>query len=197
MIKSIVNINGDLFPPSDAKISIFDRGFLFGDSVYEVTRSYDGVIFLLEEHLNRLWNSARLLSMTIPWSKEQLKDEIKKAIKHLKLKNVYIRLIVTRGEGEINLDPQASHNHNFIIIVKEQKDNPSWWYDDGVSLHIPDVMRNPQKALDPNIKSGNYLNNVMALIKAKEKNAFDAVMLNKDGMITEGSVSNIWMIKNN
>ncbi len=190
-----ININGELLSPDQAKISVFDRGFLYGDSVYEVTTTKDDCILYLEDHLKRLWNSASLISMEILISKEELIQEILKTIKEVPSKRKYIRIIITRGEGEINLAPSNISN-NLIIICKELKENPSWWYEDGVNFIISDVIRNDKDSLDPNAKSGNYLNSVMAYLEAKKKNVYDSVMVNKLGQITEGTTNNIWMIKN-
>jgi branched-chain amino acid aminotransferase len=192
---SIVNIDGRLSPPEDAKISVFDRGFLFGDSIYEVTRSYDGVLFLLDEHLDRLWHSAERLSMKLPWSKSELKKEIERTVAETKLSNVYVRFIVTRGEGEIGMDPAYAGKCHLVIIVKPQAENPSWWYERGVSMAITGILRNSCRALDPNIKSGNYLNNILAYTEAKQKGSWDAIMLNSQGFVTEATVSNIWIVK--
>lgn len=191
----LININGEILPAEQAKISVFDRGFLYGDSVYEVTRTYNNIPFLLEEHLERLWFSAQQISLNIPLSKKELTLEIKKTLKEVKFQNCYIRIIVTRGEGEIGLDPNLATKGNFILIVKEQKENPSWWYKKGVELIISNTLRNPVNSLDPNIKSGNYLNNLLAMIEAKKLGAFDAVMLNKEGYVTEGTTNNIWLVK--
>ena len=194
-----VNINGTLHQGQDATISVFDRGFLFGDSIYEVTRTYNGIPFLLDEHFDRLWNSANLIHMGLPYSRQYLTEQILTTIHGAELnkKEAFIRLIITRGVGEIGLDPDLAQNTNLIIFAKEQPINPSWWYQQGVEIVVAKVERNPKKALDPNVKSGNYLNNVMAMIQAKEKKTYDAVMLNSQGHVTECSTSNVWIVKGN
>ncbi len=195
--ESIVNINGTLLKGDEAKISVFDRGFLLGDSVYEVTRTYESIPFLLKEHLDRLWRSAEQISLPISYSPEQIKVEIDKCIKELAIPNIYLRIIITRGSGEIGLDPDLSPTNNLVIIAKEQLEYPKWWYEQGVSFVVANTLRNPKNSLDPNIKSGNYLNNVMAYMEAKKLGAFDAIMLNQEGHVTEGTTSNIWIVKNN
>lgn len=195
-MKSVININGTIYTDeNEAKISVFDRGFLYGDSVYEVTKTYDGIPFLLEEHLDRLWKSSERLSMPIYFDQNFLINEANKTLQLLDEKTAYIRLVVTRGEGAIGLDPSLADKNNFVIITKKHPENPEWWYEKGVSFIIAGTLRNPVEAMDPNIKSGNYLNNVMAYIEAKKENAYDAMMLNKEGFITEGTTNNIWIVK--
>ena len=194
-MQQIVSINKELLGESEAKISIFDRGFLFGDSIYEVTATYKKTPFLLEKHLDRLWNSAKVLSMPLQFSRQELREEITRGVQWLNLDRIYIRLIITRGEGPIGLDPALAGQQNLIIIFRELPPTPPEWYRDGVHMAIVDVMRNPKEAIDPNLKSGNYLNNVLAMREAQEKGAVDAIMLNAQGQVTEGTTSNIWMVK--
>lgn len=193
--KIYVNINGKVFNSENAKISVLDRGFLYGDSIYEVTRTYSGVPFLLQEHLDRLWHSASKLHMHLDFSQEQIIHQVNSVLAELESENAYIRIIITRGEGAITLDPTKPEKNNLVIIVKEQPENPSWWYDKGVNVVIADIQRIHKGAVDPNVKSGNYLNNVMAIMQAKNEGAFDAIMLNQEGFVTEGSTNNIWMVK--
>ena len=191
----MVNVNGVIHPPESGRISVFDRGFLFGDSVYEVTRTYGRKIFLWREHFIRMQNSAEKIGMELPVSEEELLEETFRLLRVCDLDNAYIRWVVTRGEGEIGLDPSLAGKGNYVIIVRPMPENPHWWYDKGVSLMIPNVRRNSIVALDPNIKSGNYLNNLMAIKEAKEQGFFDALMLNQQGMIAEGTTFNFWVIK--
>ena len=190
-----ININGDIVGPEDATISVFDRGFLFGDSIYEVTLTYDGVLYKINEHLDRLWESADLLDMPISISRKQLTYQMIKTLKALGEERAYIRVVITRGEGEIGLDPKLAIKNNLVIITKKLPANPSWWYESGVEMIVASVLRNPKESIDPAIKSGNYLNNVLAYQQAKKQGAFDAIMLNADGMVTEGTTSNIWIVK--
>ncbi len=190
-----ININGNIVGPEEATISVFDRGFLFGDSIYEVTLTYDGVLYKIEEHLNRLWESASHLDMPISISRKQLTYQMLKTLKALGEKRAYIRVVITRGEGEIGLDPSLAIKNNLVIITKKLPENPTWWYDSGVEVIVASVLRNPKESMDPAIKSGNYLNNVLAYQQAKKQGAFDAIMLNKEGMVTEGTTNNIWIVK--
>lgn len=193
--KSQVNVNGVITAPEQAKISVFDRGFLYGDSVYEVTQTYDGVPFLLEEHLDRLWYSAEQLDMHIAIERPALKKQIALTLQKLNVSNAYIRVIISRGEGSIGLDPNLGGRHNMVIITKDLPAYPKTWYQHGVHVIIADTLRNSAESLNPNIKSGNYLNNVMAYSEAKKRGAYDSVMLNKEGKVTECTTSNIWMVK--
>ncbi len=198
MSGEVVNINGEIFCDqtlSQAKVSVFDRGFLFGDSVYEVTGTYSGVIFKIDEHLDRLWKSSSRIGMDIPFTRNEIIFEIEKTLKALNKDSAYIRLIITRGEGEIGLDPGLGQQCNMVIITREFPENPSWWYDKGVEMIIADIQRTPKEAVDPNVKSGNYLNNVLAYSEARKQGAFDAIMLNRDGHVTEGTTSNIWIVE--
>lgn len=198
-MRTIANVNGQISPLSEAKISINDRGFLYGDSIYEVTRTYDGVPFYLEEHFDRLENSARLAKMKLGQTRDQLRKEIERTVKESGAKkgeDVFIRYTITRGEGPLDLDPASSINTSFIIVVK---DLPKWkpeHFSKGMVLAIPSIVRNSPLALDPNIKSGNYLNNILAVADAKEKGGDDCLMLSPEGKLTEASNSNIAFVIN-
>lgn len=191
-----VNIDGQIVKGNEAKISVFDRGFLFGDSVYEVTCSLDDKIFRLGQHIKRLRLSAEKINFTIPFEDDFIKDQIKKTLRIAHFKEAYIRLIITRGTGEIGLDPSLAHSPSFIIFCKELTPNPPQWYIEGVKMIIAQTQRNSKNSLDPSIKSGNYLNNLMAHTEAKKEGAFDAIMLNSQGYVTEGTTNNIWIVKN-
>jgi branched-chain amino acid aminotransferase len=193
------NVDGVITPAKEAKISIFDRGFLFGDSVYEVTRTYEGVPFFLDEHFERLENSARLARMKISQSREFLTEEIKRTVKASGAasgEDVFIRYTVTRGVGPLDLDPTTSLKTSYVILVKEI---PNWnqeFYRTGMILAVPDTVRNSPRALDPNIKSGNYLNNVLCLAEARELGGDDALILSLDGKLTEATNSNVAFVVN-
>ncbi|MGB0452520.1 MAG: aminotransferase class IV [Bacteriovoracaceae bacterium] len=194
----IVSINGIVVPLENAKISVFDRGFLYGDSIYESLITIEGKIFRFDKHLGRLKRSANLMGMEISYTDEEIENFIKETINQSQTKNLRVRLVVTRGTSEEpNLDPTLSTENNIVVMAYERKLNPSWWYEKGVEVIIADVQRVSPKSVDPNIKSGNYLNNVLAYKQAKEKNAFEAIMLNQSGFVTEATTSNVWMVKDN
>ena len=195
--KTIININGEICRPEDAKISVFDRGFLFGDSVYEVAKTYQGIPFLLQDHLDRLWKSASRLEMHLTISQDEVSAEVNKALAELGVEEAYFRIILTRGEGPISLDPGEGVKNNLIIIAQEHLPYPSTWYENGVHVVITNVVRVSKESVDPNVKSGNYLNNVMAFMQAKREKAFDSIMLNYKGYVTQGTTSNVWIVKDN
>lgn len=198
-MRATANVNGTITAAADAKISILDRGFQYGDSIYEVTRTYDGVPFYLNEHFDRLENSARLAKMKISQSRELLTEEIKRTVRECGVKpgeDVFIRYTISRGTGPLDLDPAVVRETSYVILVKEI---PPWnptFYSQGMTLAIPSVLRNSPLALDPNIKSGNYLNNILAVAEAKELGGDDALMLSPEGKLTEASNSNVSFIIN-
>jgi len=197
MIAPTVNVDGNITEAAKASIPVLDRGFLYGDSVYEVFRTYRSVPLFLEDHFERLENSAQLIQMQISQTREQLLEEIRRtAVKAgvSRDSDAYVRYQITRGEGAVDLYPDPGLKTRYVIIVKAL---PSWnpvFYERGVNMAIPNVRRNPVNALDPNIKGGNYLNNIMGLTEAKEAGADDCVMLNRDGFVTEAANSNVWFL---
>lgn len=134
--------------------------------------------------------------MEFSFTREELISDINKVVENLVGERQYLRVIVTRGIGEINLDPSTATKNNLVIIGRNLPEYPTFWYEKGVSMIITDVLRNPKRSMDPGVKSGNYLNNVLAMAEAKKKKAFDAIMLNHEGNITEGTTSNIWIVEN-
>ncbi len=193
--KILVNINGQLVAEEDAAISVFDRGFLYGDSVYEVTMVIDDVPFMIDDHMDRLERSARKIALPLPRSRHDIISETLKTAHALNVKKCYVRIICTRGAGEITLDPTREQDGNFLVIARELFPNPSHWYEKGVHMVVADIVRNHARATDPSIKSGNYLNNVLAMGEAKRAGAFDAIMLNQQGMVSEATTSNIWIVE--
>jgi branched-chain amino acid aminotransferase len=194
----MTNVDGSISPTADARIPVMDRGFLYGDSIYEVFRTYDGVPLFYDEHWERFENSARLIHMQIGLTKEQMMQEIRETVRVTNAaalgRDVYVRYTSTRGEGPVDLFPSPSLTTRYVVIVKELHDWPAEHYRAGVKLAIPDVLRNPSDALDPNIKGGNYLNNVLGVIQARELGADDCVMLNDAGLVTEASNSNVFFV---
>lgn len=197
-VRSLININGEICPSDQAKISVFDRGFLFGDSVYEVIRTYSGKLSLWPMHYQRLCSSANKIGMTVPYSENELSAEMLKTINALQTSpnaEFFIRLIITRGCGGFTMDFSDLESCNLVIMVKELPQYPRNWYTDGVKTILASIHRTSQDTIDPSIKSGNYLNNVMAYQEAYKLGAYDAIMLNQQGEVTEATTSNIWIIK--
>ncbi len=193
-----ININGEILPPDQAKISVFDRGFLFGDSIYEVVRTYQGKLSLWEEHYQRLCLSGEKIGLTVPYSSSYLKEQIigtLDAINAPPNTEFFVRLIITRGSGGFTMSFSDLSACNLVIMAKELSPYPKDWYQRGVRVIMAATHRTSADSVDPSIKSGNYLNNVMAYQEASTQNAYDAIMLNAKGQIAEATTSNFWMVK--
>lgn len=194
---TLVNINGALVPPDRAFVSVFDRGFLYGDSVYEVCRTYGGQLFELQAHLERLEASAARIGLELPMSSAALGRQMAYTLEVAELPGeAYVRLIVTRGSGEISLDPAAAVNPTYIVIAKPLESPPAELYAKGAHIELVSVRRNPRIALDPAAKTGNYLNSILAVAEGKKRGAHESVMLDLEGSVTEGATSNVFLVKN-
>jgi branched-chain amino acid aminotransferase len=193
----LIRIDGeDHRRPEDAKISVYDHGFLFGDSVYEVFRTFGGYPFDVEAHLERLQRSADRLSLDLQKTHAQLAAEIDDAVRAAGCEGeAYVRLIVTRGVGELSIDPTTCTRPTTIFIVKDLKAWPERFYTDGVDLRLVGTVRNERNTIDPSIKTGNYLNSVIAYIEAKQAGGDEAVMLNAHGQVTESTTSNLFIVQ--
>ena len=192
-----VYLNGKLVPEEKARVSVFDHGFLYGDGIYETMRAYKGIVFMVDEHIKRLFRSGDLIKLKINLSHEGIKKAIYNSLKKNNLKDAYIRLSISRGQGEIGLDPELCKKPTFVIIAKQFKEYPEELYLRGVKISIVKTRRNTPEALNPKIKSLNFLNNILAKIEAKEAGAYEAIMLNYKGYLTEGTITNIFFIKDN
>jgi branched-chain amino acid aminotransferase len=192
----IVNINGKIVPASEARISIFDHGFLYGASVYETLRTYNRKLFLLATHLERLQQSAQAVRVQLPISTPQMAAEIQKTLDTAPYPEAAIRVIVTRGEGPPGYDPALCATPSYIILVSPLQPPPKEIYEKGVAIALVSVRRNLAEAIDPAIKSGNLLNQMLAWNEAHDRDAYEALMLNHAGELTECSQSNIFLVKN-
>ena len=163
-----VYLNGKIVPSKEALVSVFDHGFLYGDGIYETMRVYDRVIFMLDEHLQRLRRSASLIGLTIPLDADGLKIAIYETLIANALRNAYVRLTISRGQGELGLDPDLCPQPTVAIIAQELREYPKAYYENGISLIIPNTRRNLKEAINPQIKSLNFLNNILAKIEAKK-----------------------------
>lgn len=193
----LVYLNGHFVPRDQALISVFDHGFLYGDGIYETMRAYNGRIFLLDKHLTRLKHSAEAISLQLPLSLEKISDALAEALRVNKLHEAYVRIQVSRGPGEIGLDPALCTAPTMVITVRPFKDYPAAQYDNGVSVRIVQTRRNHPLALNPAIKSTNFLNNILAKIESLQTGAYEAIMLNTEGDVAEGTISNIFIVKKN
>jgi branched-chain amino acid aminotransferase len=189
----LTNLDGVIAP--HAQISVLDRGFLYGDSLYEVVRTLGGRPFALLEHLARLRQSAAYLYVNIPWSDAQICTEVERTLEAAKNPESYVRIVVTRGaEEEISLFPEAEIEPHLLIIVRPISPNPTL-AEKGLHLKLLPRLRVDRRALSPAAKTGNYLNNILALIEAKQAGADDALLLNNQGEVTEATTSNLWVVK--
>jgi len=191
-----VYINGHLYPKEEAKISVFDHGLLYGDGVFEGIRVYQNRIFRLKEHIDRLYESAKTLMLEIPMSKENLIEACIETVRQNPYEDAYIRLIITRGVGSLGLDPNRCHQPQIIIIVDKITLYSDNTYHDGMDIITVATRRNLAEAVNPKIKSLNYLNNILAKIEAVHLGFQEAIMLNQNGFVAECTGDNIFMIKN-
>ncbi|MDN3511388.1 MAG: branched-chain-amino-acid transaminase [Candidatus Jettenia sp.] len=192
-----IYINGQILPQEDAKISVFDHGLLYGDGVFEGIRAYNGKIFTLNQHLDRLYDSATTISLKIPLTKDEMAHAIKKTMEANNLTDSYIRLVVTRGVGKLGLDPNKCATPQVIIITDTIELYSKTLYEKGLDIVTVTTIRNHFSALDPKIKSLNYLNNILAKLESIQAGAGEALMLNKDGYVAECAGDNIFIVKNN
>ncbi|MBI5206956.1 MAG: aminotransferase class IV [Candidatus Firestonebacteria bacterium] len=187
-----VYINGEYILKENAKISVFDHGFLYGDAVFETMRSFDGKLFKLSEHIDRLLKSAHGIFLQHKFTKYEIAQAVSKTMEKNQALDAYIRICISRGVGQVSLDIDACLNPMLIIFVKPIIDIPI----QGVKIAIVKTRRNLISAMNPSFKTANMLNNILSKLEAKRLNAFEGIMLNSDGYITEGSISNIFIIKN-
>lgn len=192
-----VYLNGKLVDKKDAKVSVFDHGYLYGDGVFEGIRSYNRNVFKLQQHIDRLYETAHTLLLTIPLEKEQMAQAIVKTLKANGLNDAYIRVVVSRGEGDLGLDPrQCKGNANVVIIADKITLYPKEFYHKGMEIITVPTVRNLPEALNPQLKSLNYLNNIFAKIEATNSGYAEALMLDAQGYVAECTGDNIFIIKN-
>ncbi len=189
-----VNINGTLVPKSDAKISVFDHGVLYGDGVFEGMRAYRGRVFRLEEHLRRLWASAQSICLTIPMTREEMVRQVDRTLQVNQIDEGYVRLIVTRGIGTLGLDAHLTSDPQVIIITDHIALYPREFYEQGLKIVTASTVRNHPGALNPRIKSLNYLNNILAKIEGHQAGCVEALMLNHLGEVAECTGDNIFIV---
>lgn len=196
MAQQWIYLNGEYVTKENAKISVYDHGFLYGDGIFEGIRIYNGNIFKCEEHLVRLYDSAKSIDLKIPMAKDEMERVLIEAIRKNELRDGYIRLVVSRGPGDLGLDPRRSPKANVIIIVEQLSIYPEEAYVNGLKIVSVSTRRNVPDALNPKIKSLNYLNNVLVKIQANLAGVGEALMLNSQGYVAEGSGDNIFIVKN-
>lgn len=192
MAEPQIYIDGKYHPESEAKVSVFDHGLLYGDGVFEGIRAYDGYVLKLDKHLARLYESAKAINLEIPLSKEEFKEAVLQTIRKNNLKDSYIRVVVTRGRGDLGLDPRKCPKPTIIIIASYI---PPLYDGMNAKAIIASTRRNAVTALNPMIKSLNYMNNILAKIEANRASVDEAIMLNQGGTVSEGTGDNLFIVK--
>ncbi|MBI5180927.1 MAG: branched-chain-amino-acid transaminase [Nitrospirae bacterium] len=191
-----VYLNGKIVPKEKALVSVFDHGFLYGDGIYETLMVYNGKIFKIDEHIKRFFQSAKMTGFKMPMTKPQIEAAFYKTLKANNLKEAYIRIQITRGYGDIGLDPALCPKPTVVIIPKDFHGHPEEYYQRGVHVAVVNIRRNHPMALNPKIKATNFLNNILAKIESLKKKAYEAIMLTIDGYVAEGTICNIFIVKN-
>ncbi|HEX9284485.1 MAG TPA: branched-chain-amino-acid transaminase [Nitrospirales bacterium] len=190
-----IYLNDRFVPKEEAVVSVFDHGFLYGDGVFETMRAYHGKVLLLTDHLARLERSASTLGLSLPVNRERLADLVRETLTRNRLQEAYLRLTVSRGPGEIGLDPALCKAPTLVIIAKPFQPYPDSFYTHGVSVMIAHTRRNSPEAIPPHVKSLNYLNNLLAKMEATAAGAHEALLLNHHGELTEGTTSNVFVVR--
>jgi branched-chain amino acid aminotransferase len=207
-VPSVVNVDGDLLAPGEAKVSVFDRGFLYGDSVYEVVRTYGGRPFELDAHLARLAHSADRIALQLRWTARRTAEEVHRTLVAARggdppdldaapwnLGERYVRIVMTRGAGEIGLDPALAVDPRAIVIVQPLRGPPVRAYEEGVKVALAGLRRASPRAVDPTAKTGAHLSHVLAVREARAAGAHEALLLDDGGFVTEGSSSNVFAVR--
>ena len=195
MEERLIYIDGQLYSKSQAKVSVFDHGFLYGDGIFEGIRAYNGRIFRCKEHIDRLYCGAKAIALEIPLKKDEMIEALKETCRKNNIKDGYIRLIVSRGAGDLGLSPIKCPKPCVVIIADTIALYPEELYEKGMKVITASTRRNNPAALDPQIKSLNYLNNILAKIEANRAGAPEAIMLNNAGLVCECTGDNIFIIK--
>jgi branched-chain amino acid aminotransferase len=190
-----IYISGKYYDKENAKVSVYDHGFLYGDGVFEGMRSYGGKVFRLKAHLDRLWASAKAIWLTIPISQDDMAKAVNDTLATNGIKDGYIRLVVTRGAGALGLDPNRCSDPQVIVIADHIQLYPKEMYEKGLEIVTASTIRNHSAALSPRIKSLNYLNNIMAKIEGLQAGCVEALMLNAKGEVAECTGDNIFIVR--
>ena len=187
-------IDGTLYQKEEARISVLDHGFLYGDGVFEGIRAYNGRVFRLEQHLDRLWQGAKTIMLQIPLSRDELRKAVLWTLRENKLRDAYIRLVITRGVGDLGLDPQKCPRPSVIIITDTISLYPRELYERGMEVVSVSTRKNHPDALNPNIKCLNYLNQILGRLEVNREGVPEGIMLNQDGHVAEATADNIFVV---
>ncbi|HHW61133.1 MAG TPA: branched-chain-amino-acid transaminase [Syntrophomonadaceae bacterium] len=191
----IIYLNGKYVPEEEATISVFDHGFLYGDGVFEGIRAYHNSVFRLKEHVDRLYDSAKAINLTVPMEREEMAEVVLETCRKNNLRDAYIRLVISRGKGDLGLDPRKCSVPTIVCIASSINLYPQELYEKGMEIITVPTRRNNPEGVNPRIKSLNYLNNIMAKIEANISGAAEALMLNEEGYVAECTGDNIFMVK--
>ncbi len=192
-----IYLNGEIVPKEEARVSVLDHGYLYGDGIFEGIRAYNGRVFKLDEHIDRLYKSAKTIMLDIPHTKDEIKEIILETIRANNLKDAYIRLVISRGEGDLGLDPRKCPDPTVVIIASEISLYDNQLYEKGLSVVTVPTRRNGPEMVNPRVKSLNYLNNIMARIEANMQDAPEAIILNSQGYVAECTGDNVFIIEGN
>jgi branched-chain amino acid aminotransferase len=192
-----VFLNGEFVTEKKAVVSVYDHGFLYGDGVFEGIRAYNGLIFKLDEHIDRLYDSAKAISLNIPMTKAEIKKAIIETVRKNELKDAYIRPLISRGKGAMGLNPVNCEKPTVVIIVTKIKVLDEKVYSEGLKAIVTSTRRSMPHMLNPRLKTCNYLVNILAKLEATNAGVSEAIMLNTNGYVTEGTADNIFIVKNN
>lgn len=195
-MEQIIYCNGAYVPEEEAKISVFDHGFLYGDGIFEGIRAYHGRVFKLEAHLSRLYESAKSIHLNIGIPQHEMQEIVLETLRQNNLKDAYIRLVVSRGKGDLGLDPMKCPRAGIYCIAAQIKLFEASMYEDGLVVNSVAIRRNNIDSLSPRIKSLNYLNNILAKIEANQSGVIEGIMLNQEGYVAEGTSDNIFIYRN-
>jgi len=191
-----IYLNGRFVEREDARVSVFDHGFLYGDGVFEGIRAYSGRVFRLQEHIERLYRSARAIMLEIPHTQEELCEIVVETCRQNQITSGYIRVVVSRGPGDLGIDPRNCHEDATVIVMADKLVMyPQRMYDEGMEVITTSTRRNSPAALDPSIKSLNYLNNILAKIEVNRAGVGEGIMLNSDGYVAEATGDNVFIVE--
>lgn len=193
--EQFVYIDGEFFPKNEAKVSVFDHGLLYGDGIFEGIRAYDGYVFKLKEHIDRFFHAARAISLEIPGTREEIEEIVLESCRKNGITTGYIRLLATRGVGDLGLSPKKCPKASLICIAATIQLYPPEFYEIGLKVITAVQRRNRSTIIDPQIKSLNYLNNILARIEADNAGAPEALMLTEEGLVAECTGDNIFIIR--
>ena len=194
-MSSVVYMDGDLVPTGEAKVSVYDHGLLYGDGVFEGIRAYNGRVFRLNEHLDRLYASAQGIQLEIPLDRAAMESAVLRTIAANELTDAYVRLVVTRGVGDLGLDPRKCSAPTVFIIASTIQLYPPEVYETGLRLVSCRTLRTPASSLSPSVKSLNYLNNILAKLEVAHAGADEGIMLNQEGYVAECTADNIFLVR--